>query len=41
MEDDPKGDEQLEVGQEERQHRLHYLENNKNIVEALYLSGQR
>ncbi len=31
VEDDPEGDEQLEVGQEERQHRLHYLNNNNNI----------
>ncbi len=31
VEDDPEGDEQLEVGEEERQHRLHYLDNNNNI----------
>jgi hypothetical protein len=33
VEDDPEGDEQLEVGQEERQHRLHYLNNNNNELE--------
>ncbi len=33
VEDDPEGDEQLEVGEEERQHRLHYL----NKTQQLYL----